>query len=150
MDAADREHSDYYVGVNMLPRPAPVVTDDNEGFWIAASQRRFVAQRCNGCSQLHHPPRPMCPHCRSLDHEWVELSGRGTLYSYALLHYPQHPAFTYPLAAAVVELEEGLRFVTNVVNIDPNDLAIGMALAVTFVEIDDEMALPVFEPRRES
>jgi uncharacterized OB-fold protein len=134
----------------MLPRPAPVVTDDNEGFWIAASQRRFVAQRCNGCGQLHHPPRPMCPNCRSLDHEWVELSGRGTLYSYALLHYPQHPAFTYPLVAAVLELEEGLRFVTNVVNIDPNDLAIGMALSVTFVEIDDEMALPVFEPRRES
>ena len=76
--------------------------------------------------------------------------GAGTLYVTPSLLRSQHPAFTYPLAAAVVELEEGSRFVTNVVNIDPNDLAIGMALSVTFVEIDDELALPVFEPRRES
>jgi uncharacterized OB-fold protein len=92
----------------------------------------------------------MCPSCGSLEHEWAQLSGWAELYSYALLHYPQHPAFTYPVVAAVVELEDGLKFVTNVVNIDPKDLAIGMALAVTFVEIDDEMALPVFEPRGDS
>jgi uncharacterized OB-fold protein len=132
-----------------MMRPAPVLTDDSRGFWEAASAGRLVAQRCRECGRLRHPPRPMCPFCRSLEHELVDLAGTGTVYSYALLHYPQHPAFTYPVVAALVELDEGVRLVSNLVGVDPHDVRIGMPVEVTFEATADGMAVPVFAPRAE-
>ena len=127
-------------------RPAPTVTDDSAVFWEAAAEHRLVAQRCAGCGALRHPPRPMCPHCHSLDHDAVELSGRGTLYSYAVLHHPQHPAFDYPVVAALVDLDEGVRLVSNLVEVDPADIRIGMRLQVMFSPTADDRAVPVFRP----
>ena len=127
-------------------RQAPIVTDDSAVFWDAAAERRLVAQRCAGCGALRHPPRPMCPHCHSLEFEVAELSGRGTLYSYAVLHHPQHPAYDYPVLAALVNLDEGVRLVSNLVDVDPADIEIGMRLDVTYVPTAGERAVPVFRP----
>jgi uncharacterized OB-fold protein len=124
------------------------VTDDSAVFWDAAAEHRLVAQRCAGCGVLRHPPRPMCPHCGSLEFEVAELSGQGTLYSYALLHHPQHPAFDYPVLAALVDLDEGIRLVSNIVEIDTADIEIGMRLEVTFVATAEDRAVPVFRPAR--
>jgi uncharacterized protein len=88
----------------------------------------------------------MCPNCRALQFEPAELSGRGTLYSYALLHHPQHPAFAYPVLAALVDLDEGIRLVSNLVDVEPADIRIGMRLEVDFVETDDGASVPVFRP----
>jgi uncharacterized OB-fold protein len=129
-----------------MERPAPIVTSDSEPFWQAADQERLVAQRCPSCRRFRHPPRPMCPHCRSLTYEMVELSGRGTVYSYAVLHHPQNPAFEYPVLAALVDLEEGVRFVTNVVGVDPHGVRIGMDVAVEFATTVDDHRVPVFRP----
>jgi uncharacterized OB-fold protein len=129
------------------PRPAPLITDDNEGFWSAATDNRLVGQRCVECQEFHHPPRPMCPKCHSVDHEWIELMGTGTLYSYAILHHPQHPAFAYPLIAALVELDEGIRLVSNLVDIEPAAVRIGMPLEVAFAPVDEGLKVPVFTPR---
>jgi uncharacterized protein len=126
-------------------RPAPSVTEDSRFFWVAAAQGRLVAQRCLGCRRLHHPPRPMCPNCHGLEHEEVELSGRGRVYSYAVLHHPQNPKFAYPLLAALVELDEGIRLVTNIVGVEPSDLRIGMPVRVTFAATAGDMSVPVFE-----
>ena len=79
----------------------------------------------------------MCPHCGSLEVEVVELSGRGTVYSYALLHHPQHPAFEYPVVAVLVDLDEGIRLVSNLTDIDPADVRIGMRVEVAFVDTAD-------------
>jgi uncharacterized OB-fold protein len=128
-------------------RPIPVLTEDNAAFWDAAADGRLVAQRCDGCDRFRHPPRPMCPACHSLEHHFVELAGTGVLYSYALLHHPQHPAFTYPVIAALVDLDEGVRLATNIVDVNPTDVEIGMALEVRFEPITDDVALPVFRPR---
>jgi uncharacterized OB-fold protein len=125
-------------------RPRPVVTEDNRFFWAAAAEGRLVAQRCQGCGRLHHPPRPMCPTCHGLEHEEVELSGRGQVYSYAVLHHPQNPKFTYPLVAALVDLEEGIRMVTNVVGVAPADIRIGMPVRVLFEPTVGDMSVPVF------
>jgi uncharacterized protein len=122
------------------------VTDDSAVFWDAAAEHRLVAQRCAGCGVLRHPPRPMCPHCQSLDFGVVELSGRGTLYSYAVLHHPQHPAFDYPVFAALVDLDEGIRLVSNLADIDAAEIEIGMRLEVAFVPTADDRAVPVFRP----
>jgi uncharacterized protein len=129
-------------------RQAPIVTDDSAVFWDAAAQHRLVAQRCSRCGVLRHPPRPMCPHCHALEYEAAELSGRGTLYSYAVLHHPQHPAFEYPVLAALVDLEEGVRLVSNLAEVQPADIAIGMRLEVMFVPTADDRAVPVFRPAR--
>jgi uncharacterized protein len=116
-------------------------------FWDAAAQHRLVGQRCGECATLRHPPRPMCPHCGSLEVEVVELSGRGTVYSYALLHHPQHPAFDYPVVAVLVDLDEGIRLVSNLTDIDDeHQVRIGVRVEVTFVDTADGGALPVFRP----
>jgi hypothetical protein len=86
----------------------------------------------------------MCPHCQSLDFGEAELSGGGTLYSYAVLHHPQHPAFDYPVLAALVDLDEGIRLVSNLVDIDAADIEIGMRLEVTFVPTAEDRTVPLF------
>ena len=125
-------------------RPAPVVTDDNAVYWDAAAQGRLVAQQCGDCGVLRHPPRPMCPHCQSLSIDVVPLSGRGNLYSYAILHHPQAPAFDYPVLAALVDLEEGVRILSELAGIAPDDIRIGMPLAVGFAPTVDGYSVPVF------
>ena len=129
-------------------RPAPVVTDDSAVFWDAAAERRLVAQRCTGCGTLRHPPRPMCPHCGSLAIEAAQLSGRGTLYSYAVLHHPQHPDFGYPVLAALVDLDEGIRLVSNLTGVEPVGVEIGMRLEVAFAPTAGDRSVPVFRPAR--
>jgi uncharacterized protein len=89
----------------------------------------------------------MCPQCNSLSIEVVQLSGRGTLYSYSVLHYPQHPAFDYPVLAALVDLDEGVRLVSNLTGVEPVDIRIGMALEVDFEAREGGTVVPVFRPR---
>ena len=127
-------------------RPAPMVTDDNAVFWDAVLDSRLVAQRCADCGRLRHPPRPMCPHCHSLVVDVVTLSGRGTLYSFAILHHPRHPAFEYPVIAALVDLDEGIRLVTNLVDVEPDRIRIDMPLEVAFAPTADAGVVPVFRP----
>lgn len=88
----------------------------------------------------------MCPHCRSLDWAWIELAGTGTVYSYTILHHPQHPAFDYPLIAVLVDLDEGPRVLSNLIATDPADVSIGLPVHVTFLPLSDEVSLPVFRP----
>jgi uncharacterized OB-fold protein len=90
----------------------------------------------------------MCPHCQSLDFKAVELSGRGALYSYALLHHPRSPAFDYPVLAALVDLDEGIRLVSNLVDVAPGDIQIGMRLEVAFEPTAGDGSVPVFRPAR--
>jgi uncharacterized OB-fold protein len=128
-------------------RPAPVLTDDNEGFWAAAAEHRLVVQRCRMCAAWHHPPRPMCPDCRSLDLGMAPVSGNGVVYSYSVLHHPQHPAFSYPVIAVLVNLEEGPRVLSNLVGVRPEDVEIGLPVQVTFVPAAEDSTVPVFELR---
>ncbi len=131
-------------------RPAPIVTDDNAFYWEGAAEGKLLAQRCGDCGTLRHPPRPMCPQCRSLAIELVTLSGRGTLYSYAVLHHPQNPAFDYPVLAALVDLDEGVRLLSELAGIAPDDIRIGMPLAADFAPTYGGMAVPVFRCGSES
>jgi uncharacterized OB-fold protein len=127
-------------------RPSPIVTDDSAPFWDAAAEGRLVAQRCGSCGRFRHPPRPMCPHCRSLTFEVVDLAGTGTVYSYAILHHPQNPAFEYPVLAALVDLDEGVRVVSNLTDVDKDDIRIGMRVEVHFAGAANGARVPVFRP----
>ena len=129
-------------------RPAPILTDDNAVFWDAAREHRLVAQRCASCRRLRHPPRPMCPRCRSLDIDVVELSGHGTVYSFSIIHYPPTPFFDYPVLAVLVDLDEGIRLVSNLVDVDPETIdgtwLVGARVTVDWVRADGDAELPVF------
>ena len=127
-------------------RPAPIVTDDSAVFWDAARDGRLVAQRCGGCKKLRHPPRPMCPRCRSLEIEIAELSGKGSVYSYAILHHPQNPAFDYPVLGVLIDLDEGIRVVSNIVDVDKDAIRVGMRVEVLFVPTANDRRVPVFRP----
>jgi uncharacterized OB-fold protein/acyl dehydratase len=128
------------------PRPRPGITRDNAFWWEGVKAGKLRIQRCGGCGTLRHPPRPMCPRCQSLDWDTVESSGKGVVYSFVVSHYPQVPAFDYPLAIGLIELEEGTRLVSNVIDIDPADVHVGMPVEVVFEAVDDELTLALFRP----
>jgi uncharacterized OB-fold protein/acyl dehydratase len=127
-------------------RPRPALTQDNRFFFDGAEQHQLLIQRCTNCGTLRHPPRPSCGHCRSFEWDTQVASGRGTIYSFVVNHYPQIPAFDYPLVVALVELEEGTRLVANVSGITPDDIFIGQPVVVGFEAFDDDLTLPVFRP----
>jgi uncharacterized protein len=127
-------------------RPRPALTQDNRFFFEGAKQHKLLIQRCTNCGQFRHPPRPACANCQSFEWEAVTASGRGTIYSYVVNHYPQVPAFDYPLVVVLVELEEGTRLVANVTGITPETVAIGMPVVADFCDFDEDLTLPVFRP----
>jgi uncharacterized OB-fold protein len=129
-------------------RPRPALTQDNAWWFDACRQHTLLIQRCTSCGALRHPPEPACPICQSFDWDTVEASGRAKVYSFVVNHYPQVPAFDYPLAVGLIELEEGTRLVANVVGIDPPDIAIGLPVEVEFVDYDEDLTLPAFHPAR--
>jgi uncharacterized OB-fold protein len=127
-------------------RPRPALTRDNAWWFEALREHKLLIQHCTNCGALRHPPRPMCDKCRSLEWDTVEASGRGTVYSFVVNHYPQVPSFDYPLPIVLVELAEGTRLIANVDAIEPADLKIGMAVEAVFVDHDEELTLPAFRP----
>jgi len=127
-------------------RPRPAITRDNKFWFDAATERRLVIQRCSGCGSLRHPPRPRCDKCGSYEWDSVEARGTGVVYSFVVNHYPQVPAFDYPLAVGLIELDEGTRLVANIIGIEPSEITVGMPVEVEFVEHDPDLILPAFHP----
>ncbi|WP_374024913.1 Zn-ribbon domain-containing OB-fold protein [Mycobacterium sp. HNNTM2301] len=138
----------------MATRPAPAITGDSEFFWNGLRDNKLLIQRCGGCGQLRHPPRPMCPHCRSLDWDTVESSGRGTVYSYVLPHEPKFPFFEYPYVVVLVELEEGVRLVSNLTDVNPAEVRTGMPVEAHYQGFDgpgfQDLVLHQFRPATEA
>ena len=127
-------------------RPRPALTQDNAFFFDGAKQHRLLIQRCAECGRLRHPPGPRCPNCGSYEWNALEASGRGSVYSFVVNHYPQVPAFDYPLAVGLIELEEGTRLVADIVGIDPADVRVGLPVEVEWLDADPDLTLPAFKP----
>jgi uncharacterized OB-fold protein len=89
----------------------------------------------------------MCPSCHSTEQTVVDLAGTGVVYSYSVLHHPQNPAFDYPVLAVLVELDEGVRILSNLVGTDPGAISIGLPVEVRFEPTGGGMAVPVFVRR---
>jgi uncharacterized protein len=132
----------------MVPRmPAvipPVPTRDDQFFWDGVAEHKLLLQRCGECRVLRHPPQPMCAACGSLAIDAVEASGRATVFTW-MISAPSRPDATERVVA-LVELEEGIRMVSNLVGVGRDEARIGMAVAVEFVEVDDGVTLPQFRP----
>jgi uncharacterized protein len=117
---------------------------DTEFFWAGVRERRLLIQQCSACRRLRHPPGPACAHCHSLDWGVAEASGRGELYSYTVLHHPKAPGFDDPAVAIVVQLDEGVRLVSNLADAEPGALLIGEPLEVFFLDQDEGWTVPQF------
>jgi uncharacterized OB-fold protein/acyl dehydratase len=127
-------------------RPMPAITQDTSFFFEGAKRGELLIQRCESCGTLRHPPRPGCPKCGSLDWGAITASGRGTVFSFVVVHYPQVPGFEYPLPVVLVELDEGTRLVSNIKGIDADEIRIGLAVEVDFATFAEDLVLPVFRP----
>ena len=124
----------------------PTPEGDTVAFWEAAREERLLIRHCTSCGVYSYYPRPFCPTCWSEEIEWFEASGRGTLYTWSVIHSNDMPPFNerIPYVAAIVDLAEGPRMMTNVVECPFEQLTIGMALRVVFRPISDEFTIPVF------
>jgi uncharacterized OB-fold protein len=117
-------------------------------FWQAAREQRLVIQRCSDCERYRWPPEVACYDCGSRSYEWVQMSGRATLYTWTIAHPPLLPYFQQrsPWPVAVVELEEGPRLVTNLTGIEADQYQVGISLEATYEDIGENVTLVVFGP----
>jgi hypothetical protein len=130
-----------------LPAPTPGVTSDTEEFWSATAEGRLLLRRCNSCGEAIWYPRPICPFCHSDDTEWQESSGRGSIYSFTVVRRSSGEfAVAVPYVLAYVELDEGPRMMTNIVDAELDELFVGQAVELVFHRSSSGAALPRFRP----
>ena len=128
------------------PRPNEGLV--SEPYWEAARDHQLMAQRCNNRNGLWAPPTAVCENCLSEDLEWIEMSGKGEVWSYILMHQLYYPAFAdeIPYNVAVIRSAEGPKFVTNLVNVKNEDIKVGMPVEVVFDDVDEDLTLPKWQP----
>lgn len=128
------------------PIPAPAVTLESKPFWDAAAEGRFLIKRCTACSKPHWYPRTICPFCANDETLWEESPGEGEVYTFSIMR--RSP--TGPYALGYVTLDEGVRVLTNFVDVTPEELKIGMRVKVRFQPTEGEGGppAPVFAPIR--
>lgn len=129
-----------------LPRPQDPIEQE---FWERCQDGHLYFQRCGNCGLFRHLPRYMCAKCGSPEYSWERSSGKGTLYSWTVTHQALHPAYAaeIPFVAAVVELEEGVRMATRLIDWNRENLALDLPVEVEFETVGDDFRLPVFRPR---
>jgi uncharacterized OB-fold protein len=132
----------------MASLPLPQPDEVSAPFWEYCREGELRAQRCGACGQLRHPPRPTCPSCGSTEVEWQLLTGRGKVFTYGVSHQAIHPALEgrVPFTTLVIELDEGLRFTSNLVEGSP-PVEIGTSVEVVFERQNEEITLPRFRAK---
>src|SRR5437762_1445195 len=128
----------------MSARPLPAPTGDTAPFWKACREGRLSLPRCADCGHLNFYPRRHCVRCLSLDLAWEDLCGRGVVYTYSTVYRALSPAFKdqVPYIVAAVDLDEGPRLMTRLVDCAPADVRIGLRVEVTFLRESADIALP--------
>jgi hypothetical protein len=127
--------------------PLPELRFENIPFWTGGAKGELLIQRCRACSRWVHPPLPRCPSCLASDVPCEPVSGRGRVLTFTVNHHAWFPGQAVPYVLAIVELEEAadLRVATRLVNVEPKEVRIGLAVRVRFEQVED-VWLPLFEP----
>ncbi|MGZ0188782.1 MAG: Zn-ribbon domain-containing OB-fold protein [Alphaproteobacteria bacterium] len=130
----------------MYNKPLPQPSIDSKPFWDGLKDRRVMLQTCGDCGLIRHYPRPVCDACYSMDVEWTEASGRGTVYSWTQTHHPFHDGFRgeVPYILVTVDLAEGVRIQSQLIDAKFEDVRVGLPVEVVFVDATDEVTLPLF------
>ena len=131
-------------------KPLPRVDEESRGWWEALVRHELYFQRCRDCGKKRFYPRAVCPNCLSSNTEWVRASGKGTVYTFTVTHQNQAPGFrdALPYVLAYVELDEGVRLLTNIVGCAPEEVRISMPVEVVFEDATPLTTLPKFRPAR--
>ena len=131
------------------PRPVPDPDVSGAPFWEAAARHELVLQTCASCGTIRHPPRPMCAVCNSMEYTFEQASGRGRIWSWVIAHAPVLPSFAekVPYNVVVVELDEGVRMVGNLFDVDNDAITEGMPVTVDFEDVEEGVSLPVWRPQ---
>jgi uncharacterized OB-fold protein/acyl dehydratase len=124
-------------------RIPPLRGKDNGWWWEAVDRGELLIQKCKACGALRHPPRPMCPECQSIEWETAPCAGQGSVHSYVVMHHPPMPGYDFPVAIALIDLDEGTRLVANVVDCPFEEIHIGMKVEAS-IEEQGGVKLPVF------
>lgn len=131
-----------------ISKPLPIPDAASQQFFDGAREGRLMIQRCSACGASRFVARVRCDMCRSPDSEWITASGKATIVSFAVMHQRYHPGFydelPYPLA--VVELEEGPRLITSLVDVEGVELKVGLALKAVYADVGGGIVLPKFTP----
>jgi uncharacterized OB-fold protein len=132
-------------GEAAAPKPAPTPSPESGPFWAAAKESRLSLQRCGVCGRFRFPPSRVCPHCFSDEFVWFDVTGKGRIHSFVVVHRATQKAFAVvPYVVAVIELEEGARMVSNILTDKIETLRCGMPVRVCFETVTEEMAVPRF------
>ena len=131
-------------------KPLPVPTKWSQPFWDGTRQHKLLFKKCVSCGHIDHPPYLYCTKCQADEHEWVEASGRATLYAFAINEYGVPFPFVpeLPYVVALVDTVEGPRMISNIVNCDHDQLKNGMELEVVFEDVTEDITLPKWRPVR--
>lgn len=128
----------------------PVVSQDTAFFWEGTAAGELRIQQCTSCGALRHPPGPMCPSCGADKPGHVVACGHGTVFSYVVHHAPSVPGKKLPFVVALVELDEGVRMLGELLDVDPADVRIGLPVELALTRIDDELTLPFWRAREDN
>ena len=125
----------------------PEVTELTRPYWEGAARGALMLQRCGACGRFRHPPTVVCADCGAFEVDWVPASGRGVLHSYTTVIHPVHAAVQdkVPYNVVLIDLEEGVRVVSTVVDATEDDLAVGLPVAVVFEMLTPSIGLPKFQ-----
>ena len=128
------------------PKPLPIITEENRPFWEGCKQGKLLLQYCDACQRHQFYPRLYCMQCGAQSLRWVEASGRGVVYSYTIIRQNKSPEFRddVPYNVVLIELEEGPRMMSNVIDIAPGDLRVDLPVTVIFDAVSAEISLPRF------
>jgi uncharacterized OB-fold protein len=137
--------------MNQMLKPVPAPDADSRPFWDGCRDHKLMVQRCTECETFRFPPHRFCPHCRSEQREWVEASGKGEVFSWIVVVHPV-PREVYagdvPYVVSLINLDEGVRIVSNIIDCDPHAVEAGMRVEVAFQPARDDIVLPVFRPAK--
>jgi uncharacterized OB-fold protein len=131
-------------------KPLPHIDEENRPWWEAMKRHELYVQKCRDCGAVRYYPRALCPDCLSSRTEWVKSSGRGKIYTFTATYQNQAAGFreSLPYVMAYVELDEGPKMLTNIIDCRVEDVRIGMPVEVVYEDVTEEVTLPKFRPAR--
>lgn len=129
-------------------KPMPRVTDLDRPHWEAAAKHQLLIQSCNDCGHMWFPPAENCPNCLGTNLGWKEPKGTGKVHSFIIYHQGWLPGYlkSTPYNVAIIQLDEGPRFISNVVGIDNDHIEVDMPVQVTFEDVAPDVSIPRFKP----
>ena len=129
-------------------KPLPSVSGETRPFWEACRREELLIQRCNSCGEYQFYPRGICANCWTTDISWVKASGKGSVWTFTVTYQNRTAGFAEeaPYVLALVELEEGVKMFTNIVQCSPGEVSIGMPVEVSFIKATDQISIPFFKP----